>query len=410
VEVAPPPHSFYHSDASEYIADKINKHHGIDEDKTISNRKSQDEEKVYSRLPEYYMVLAPQRIDRNDIKGKNGAVRDDECWGESNSKKDSGLESGEVSDASEEVTASPSDTLQHSDTKIVPRDQTAKKLNTLHSVASKTSHLSSNGKSCSNILSVNGKDYHIASGSINSSKLSAETVGMKPGKEMAMVSVLKKCQIGNMANASGKSVVAHSNSASTESLTAIKEEQQGPKKRKLNLEEYRNRIRELERIRGSRKSGCASSPVFPPSFTASISVGTSMSEDVQSDSKDNTSTASGVSNKPDMSSVEILSVAKDVETVACESTLRPIMLSVEVQTIPEGEVPVGNGAGKCTQQEVEKDRRDSCTRDRWKRQYRSRRASSSSSSDSSSSSSSGNSHTSRRCHTSSRSRHRRWPR
>jgi hypothetical protein len=92
-------------------------------------------------------------------------------------------------------------------------------------------------------------------------------------------------------------------------------------------------------------------------------------------------------------------VTKDAESVACETTLQPTMLSVEVQTIPEGEVPMGSGAGKNTQQELEKERRDCCTRDKRKRQYRSQRASSSSSSDSSSS---GNSHTSRRRHTSSR--------
>jgi hypothetical protein len=406
-EVAPPPHSFYHSDASEYISNKSNKRHGNDEDKTIRIGKSQDEEKVYSRLPEYYMVLAPRRLDRNDIKGRKVAVRDDECWGESNSKKDSGLESGEVSDASEEVISSPSDTVEHSDTKSVPRDQTAKKLNTLHRVASKTSLLSSNGKNCSNILSVNGKDYHIASGSISSSKLSTEVVGMKPGKEMTMISVLKKCHTGNVPNVSGRSLLANSNSVSSESPSS-KEKQQGPKKRKLNLEEYRSRIKELDLIRGSRESSCASSPVRSPSCSASISVGTCMLEDAKSDSKDNSGAASEVSSKPDMSSEECLSVAKDVESVVCESALQPTMLSVEVQTIPEDEVPMESGAGKHTQQEVEKERRDGCTRDRRKRQYRSRRASSSSSSDSSSSS--GNSHTSRRHHASSRSRHRRRPR
>lgn len=407
VEVAPPPHSFYHSDASEYTADKLNNHHGNDEDKTISNGKSHDEEKVYSRLPEYYMVLAPQRLDRNDIKGRKVAVRDDEFWGESNSKKDSGLESGEVSDASEEVIASPSDTVQHSDTKCSPRDQTGKKPNTLHSVASKTSLVPSSGKNCSNILSVNGKDYHIASGSVSNSKLSAETVSMKPAKEMTMISVLKKCQIGNMPNASGKSVLAHSNSASSESSATIKEEQQGPKKRKLNLEEYRSRLRELDRLRGSRESSCASSPVHSPSCSASTSVGTSMMEDVKSDSKDNSRPASEVSTKPNMSSEESLSVAKDVESVACGTTSRPVMHNVEVQTIPDDEVPMGSGGGKHTQQEDEKERRDGCTRDRWKHHYRSRRASSLSSSGSSSS---GNSHTSRRRHKSSRSRHRRRPR
>ncbi|XP_023719461.1 uncharacterized protein LOC111870987 isoform X2 [Cryptotermes secundus] len=404
VEVAPPPRSFYHSDASEYIADKLNNHHGSDEDKTISNGKCHDEEKVYSRLPEYYMVLAPQRIDRNDMKGRKVAVRDDEFWGESNSKKDSGLESGEVSDASEEVIASPSDTVQHSDTKCSPRDQTGKQPNALHSVPPKTSLVPSSGKSCSNILSVNGKAYHIASGSVSSSKLSTETIVMKPGKEMPMISVLKKCQIGSVPNASGKSFLAHSNSVSCESPATIKEEQQGPKKRKLNLEEYRSRLRELDRIRGSRENSCASSPVHSPSCSTSISVGTSMLEDVKSDSKDNPSIASEVSSKPDMSSEESLSVAKGVESVACETTLRPVMHNVEVQTIPDDEVRIGGGAGKHTQQEDEKERRDGCTRDRRKRHYRSRRASSSSSSGSSSS---GNSHTSRRRHKSSRSRHRR---
>jgi hypothetical protein len=420
VEVASPPHSFYHSDASEYVTDKMNNHHGNDEDETGSNEKSHDEEKVYSRLPDYYMVLAPQNIvEKNDTNCRKASMRDDECWGENNSKKDSGLESGEVSDASEEIAVSPSDTVQHSNNnKCLPGDWTGRKPITLKSITCKTSLLSSSGKNCSNVLSVNGKDYHIASSGVNGSKLassSVESVSLKPGKEMTMISVLKKCQIGNVSNASGKHVLADSNSVSSESsttvleVTAVKEEPQGPKKRKLNLQEYRSRLKELDRIRGSRENSRANSPApsSSSSSSTSISVGTSMTQDANSFSKDNSNTTAVVSAKPDTPSEEGLSATKVAGSVACETTLRPRMQSVEVQTIPEGEVPVGSDTGKHSQQGDGKEKRDSRTRDRRRRQYRSRHASSSSSSGSSSSSSS---RSSRRHHTSSRSRHRRQPR
>jgi hypothetical protein len=392
MDVAPQP--FYHSDASEYIADKVNLRDS--EDKIRCNEKSYDEGKVYSRLPEYYMVLAPQRIERNDIKGKKMAVRDDESWGESNSKKDSGLESGEVSDASEEIAVSPGDSVQHSN-KCLARDRTGKKPVLLKSLASKTSLLSSNGKNCTNVLSVNGKDYHVAAGIVNGSKLSsgnAESVSLKTGKEMTMISVLKKCQIGNVPNACGNNM-ARSNSVSSEGLIRIKEEPQEPKKRKLNLQEYRSRLKELDRKRGSREDSCGNSP----SCSSSVSVGTSMVEDA----KDNSNTTSVVCAKPDASGEETVSVAVDEGFVVCETVLRPMMLSVEVQTVPEDAVPVGYDTGKHARQEDEKERRESRTRDRRKRQYRTRHSSNSSSSGSSSS---GNSHSSRRHHTSLRSRHR----
>lgn len=394
MDVAPPPQPFYHSDASEYIADKVNHHES--EDKIRSSEKSYDEEKVYSRLPEYYMVLAPQRIERNDVKGRKIAVRDDESWGESSSKKDSGLESGEVSDASEEIAASPGDTVQHSNIKCLARDRPGKKPVILKSLASKTSLLSSNGKNCTNILSVNGKDYHVAAGSVNGSKLSsgnAEGVSLKTGKEMTMISVLKKCQIGSVSNACGNNV-AHSNIVSSEGSICIKEEPQEPKKRKLNLQEYRSRLKELDRIRESRENGCDY-----PSCSSSVSVGTSMVEGA----KNNSSTTSVVCAKPDASGEETVSVAVDEGSVACETVLRPMMQSVEVQTLPEDTVPVGYDTGKHARQDDEKERRESRTRDRRKRQYRTRHASNSSST---SSSSSANSRSSRRHHTSLRSRHR----
>lgn len=415
MEVAPPPHSFYHSDASEYVADKMNILRGSDKGTVRSSVKSCDEEKVYSRLPEYYMVLAPHRIvEKNDTKGRKVAVRDDECWGESNSKKDSGLESGEVSDASEDTAASPIDTVQRytnnnndNNNKCLSRDRTGKKSVTLKDMASKTSVLSSSGKNCSNVLSVNGRDYHIASSSVSGSKLSsssAETVCLKPGKEMTMISVLKKCQIGNVPDSSGKHVLMQSirdggQSSGVSEVTAIKEEQQGPKKRKLNLQEYRSRIKELDRIRGSRENSCASSPVPSPSCSATISGGTSIVEDADSVSQDGSCNTLAVSAKPDTCSGG-LSAAKDAGSVACETALRPMMQSVEVQTVPDDEVPVGSDTRKHTQKEDEKERRGSRSRDRRRRQYRSRHPSSSSSSGSSSS---GNS---RRRHTSSRSRHR----
>lgn len=409
MEVAPPPHSFYHSDASEYVADKMNILHGNDEDRVASSVKSCDEEKVYSRLPEYYTVLAPHRVvEKNDTKGRKVAARDDECWGESNSKKDSGLESGEVSDASEDTAGSPSDTVQHYNNnnndnddfgKCLSRNRTAKKSVTLTDTSSETSRLSSSRNNCSNTLSVNRRDYHIAPSS--GSKLassSADTMCLKPGKEMAMISVLKKCQIGNVPNTCGKHILMQSDSAGGQSLAvsevaAIKEEQQGPKKRKLNLQEYRSRIKELDRIRGSRENSCAISSVTSPSRSFPNSDGTSIVEDADSASQDGSCNTGAFSGKPDVCSA-------DAGSVAHETTLRPIMQSVEVQTVPDDEVPVGSGIRKHSQKEDDKERRGSHSRDRRRRQYRSRRASSSSSSGSSSSGKS------KRHHRSSRSRHR----
>ncbi|XP_021912997.1 uncharacterized protein LOC110826561 [Zootermopsis nevadensis] len=418
MEVAPPPHSFYHSDASDYVADKMNIRHVNDEDTVRSNVKSCDEEKVYSRLPEYYMVLAPHRlVEKNGTRGRKVAVRDDECWGESNSKKDSGLESGEVSDASEDTAASPSDTVQrcnnnnnnsnNNNIKCLSQDQTGRKSVTLKEAAAKTSLLASSGKNCSNVLSVNGRDYHIASSNVSGSKLAssnAETVCLKPGKEMTMISVLKKCQIANVPSSSDKHVLMQSDvgggqSSAVSEVTAVKD-QQGPKKRKLNLQEYRSRIKELDQIRGSRENSCASSPVPSPSCSASVVGGASIAEDADSALQDGSCGASTVSAKPDACSGGS-SAAKDAGPVTCETAVRPMMQSVEVQTVSDGEVPVGSETRKHTQKEDKKERRGSHSRDRRRRQYRSRRASSLSSSGSSSS---GNS---RRHHTRSRSRHRR---
>ena len=159
-------------------------------------------------------------------------------------------------------------------------------------------------------------------------------------------------------------------------------------------------MKELDRIRGSREDSCANSP----SCLSSVNVGTSM---VEEDAKDTSSTASVICAKPVACGEETVSVAVDAGSVACETILRPMMQSVEVQTLPEDDLTVGCDTGKHTRQEDEKERRESRTRDRRKRQYRSRRASNSSSSGSSSS---GNSHSSRRHHTSSRSRHRHRPR
>ncbi|XP_069695768.1 serine-rich adhesin for platelets-like isoform X2 [Periplaneta americana] len=406
VDVAPPPRSFYHSDASEYVPDKISNQQENEEVKI----KSQEEENVYSRLPEYYMVLAPQKLEKNDCRSRKGTVRDDECWGESNSKKDSGLESGEVSDASEEI-ASPSETLQHSSNKCIAGDRSGKKPTGVKNITSKTSLLTKSVKNCSNVLSVNGKDYHIASNSVSGSKIASsnsenmQTVNVKPAKEMTMISVLKKCHIGNISNSPGKHVTVCSSSVSSESsmtineVKVVKEEQQGPKKRKLNLEEYRSRLKELDRIRGSRESSRANSPV--PSCSVSVSVGTSTVDDETCVTKDNSCITAAVVSVKSETVENVVPCSKE------ETTLRPVMQSVEVQTIPEDEVPVGSDtAVKNIPQQDVKERKGSRTRDRRKRQYRSRRASSSSSSASSSSS---NSRSSRRRHTSSRSRHRRRP-
>ena len=385
MELAPPPRSFYHTDASEYTADKSSCNE--DEEKSeISNNAPQDEEKTYSRLPDYYMVLARQRVgDKNDIIKRRVNARDDECWGESNSKKDSGLESGEVSDASEEILVSPCDSAQKG----------IKKSGNLKAAPAKSLILTSSAKTCSNVLSINGKDYHIPTSSVNNnSKIldSIQTLNVKISKETTMVSVLKKCQTVNTSKQTSQSSGASSdNSISVSSEnSAVKEESQGPKKRKLNLQEYRSRVKELDRIRGSRETSRANSPIL------TVSVGTSTSGNTDSVSKDTL-------NDPTVVAEQKVTGESNESTANGDILPRRTMQSVEVQTLPVNEVPM-----------AKEESENAKNRDKRRRQYRTRRVSSSSSSSSSSSlssscssSSRSNSRNSRRRRGKSQSRHRR---
>lgn len=70
-----PPRNFYQTDVSDYSSS------------------------MYSRLPDYYIALAPEKALLPSKENKD--------WAEKNSRKDSGLESGDVSDASEEVPPPP---------------------------------------------------------------------------------------------------------------------------------------------------------------------------------------------------------------------------------------------------------------------------------------------------------------
>ncbi|PSN45716.1 hypothetical protein C0J52_19126 [Blattella germanica] len=382
VKLAPPPRSFYHSDASEYSLDKSSNFQE-NEDKV----KSQEDEKIYSRLPDYYTVLAPQKvIEKNDSRSRKVNVRDEESWGENNSKKDSGLESGEVSDASEEIIASPSESVQQLGNRSVKKTINLKS-------SSKNSILSSSAKTCNNILSVNGKDYHIASTNINNSKIAdnIQNINKKPAKEMTMVSVLKKCQVANVSKHIVSSSGANSDTVPVSEVVDTKEEKQGPKKRKLNIQEYRSRLKELDRIRGSRENSRANSPIS--SQTCTVSVGTSMMEDAASDMKNGSSNSGSVAEN-NITSEPVISVINQKDSLN-----RPEMQSVEVQTLPENEVP--------TVKETEKEKKEARNRERRRRQYRSRRATSSSSNGSSNSSSSSSSRNYRRRRTNSRSTQRR---
>nr|CAD7262093.1 unnamed protein product [Timema shepardi] len=301
-EIAPPPRSFYHSDATEYTGtDKANAR------RLVEHKQRSVKDKTYSRLPEYYMALSPQKKLVSRRVGSN----EEECW-EKNAKKDSGLESGDMSDASEETV------------------------------------LSSSGVS--------------------------------------------KCHVANIQSGVKSSLLVRSNSTNSESslpeVIEIKEEPQEPKKRKLNLEQYRSRLKELGKVYGT--SSCDSShnnsPVPSPSpfVVTSVSVGTETGENAGVDG------GSSISRR---SCNEVESyVSKDElrEKITCP----PSVCSVEVQT----ELNTVEGDQLASEDKTVKRRKERSpsvyvsrserARDRRHRQYRSRRASSSSSSASSSSSNS----------------------
>lgn len=182
-------------------------------------------ELTYSRFPDFYVSLSQQKpAESRPFK---------ETWAEKNSKKDSGLESGDVSDASEE-------------TQVINTNET----NTKGKVVLK----SVTGIKSVNLVTENG--------------LVIGSAAMKDRKEMTMVSVLKKFNLNNLPvqnNVSVSSSVSTSTSTISTSTSMDKDNNESVrvvepvKKRKLNLEEYRVRREERERKR-SQENSRSSSP------------------------------------------------------------------------------------------------------------------------------------------------------
>lgn len=290
-------------------------------------------EPTYSRLPDYYVALAPQKALEPRLSNDK--------WVEKNSKKDSGLESGDVSDASEETQTTPTEIKQ----KVV--------LKSVQGVKS--------------VQVVTESGVVLGSAAVKQER-----------KEMPMVSVLKKCNnnSSNKNNSNNNSVInsvsmsVESNIVSTSSVVSCVTSTVSPtvtavssstsmssltlpsavdvqkpvaeepvKKKKLNLEEYRVRREERERIR-SQENSRASSPI------------TCLTPTQQPDS---TSQAEGIKNE------------------------KPAMQSVEVQTVdfPEEELKKKDLKSR-RERDHSKERRN----DVRHRRYRARRVSSSSSSSS----------------------------
>lgn len=160
--LVPPPNNFYQTDGADYSSP------------------------TYSRLPDYYVALAPQKA-LEPSKGNSD-------WGEKNSKKDSGLESGDVSDASEEVP---------------PPSKTMSMVSVL-----KRNHLLQN------------------TSSVSASSVNVTTV------------TNTSCSISS----------SSSNSTTTASSNPSGVNLEPVRKKKLNLEEYRSRREERERIRSEEDS------------------------------------------------------------------------------------------------------------------------------------------------------------
>nr|CAD7589279.1 unnamed protein product [Timema genevievae] len=382
-EIAPPPRSFYHSDATEYTGtDKASAR------QSVEHKQRNVKDKTYSRLPEYYMALSPQKKLVSRRLGSN----EEECW-EKNAKKDSGLESGDMSDASEETVLSSSG---------VSVDTSVNQGSRHGDMQSRSLLVKSAGvKEVSNVISFNGKDIPLGSVGVNSvnyakilnnsSSIDNLVNSQAKPKEMTMISVLKKCHVPNIQSGVKSSLLLRSNSTNSESslpdVIEIKEEPQEPKKRKLNLEQYRSRLKELGKVYGT--SSCDSShnnsPVPSPSpfVVTSVSVGTETGENAGVDG------GSSISRRSCNEVESYVSKDESREQITC-----PSMCSVEVQT----ELDTVEGDQLSPEDKAVKRRKERSpsvylsrserARDRRHRQYRSRRASSSSSSASSSSSNS----------------------
>ncbi|XP_067007504.2 serine-rich adhesin for platelets [Anabrus simplex] len=376
--------SFYHSDASEYVGEKkrlpVTAVENTEENIISKSCPASPQDKMYSRLPEYYMLLTPQKtLDRNCRRGSSK----DDGW-DKNSRKDSGLESGDVSDASEETgSSSLCDSMAGVKQLDVTSENKAKVC-----LASFTNSVSKDNKFGA-IVTVGGSNK---ASNVDSAVSNAQS--QIKTKDTPMVSVLK---VNNSSGASGHSLLVRSVSTNSDSssssqeavLSEVKERPQEPRKRKLNLEEYRSRLKELDRVRSSR--------------TSSPTAGQSGGEEVSAENKeaDNIINTSSTPDLVDSKTCQVEATAGAEEEEESGGQVRPQMQSVEVQTLPPNAEEL---------KEPEKERRLGQARDRRHRQYRSRRASSSSSSrSSSSSSSSSSSHNSRRRRRNSQSTRRQRP-
>lgn len=185
-----PPRNFYQTDVSDYTSS------------------------TYSRLPDYYVALAPQKALEPSKESMD--------WGEKNSKKDSGLESGDVSDASEEV---PPPTKTMSMVSVLKRN-----------------HLPQN------------------TSSVSTSNVNVTTVTGSGGSS-------------NCSSSSSSSCYSSINSTTTDSSSQPAIINPQPiRKKKLNLQEYRSRREQRERIRSEEDSRTCSPDL---SFDSSRSCNTS---------------------------------------------------------------------------------------------------------------------------------------
>lgn len=387
-----PPKSFYHSNASEYASEQTGPNGaGLkDSEESSCAKPVLGENKVYSRLPEYYVVLAPQKaLD----KGRKGGTVKEEVW-DKNSRKDSGLESGEVSDASEETVTTPvaAGTRDVVCSNIVKSDD-RKCIKSIISSCNDSSVVTFDVQNKTE-LSDKKKPTSVTRGEGGQSVLKEwSTIRQDNGltKPVAMVSVLKKNNLGCATNTpvrqqsllissnnnnkscnvnSSSNIISSSNSTSTNpnmcSSSAIAKSKleaeivktEGPKKKKLNLEEYRSRLKELDRCKTKEE----------PTTTCSLSVSEASAAKPELVTKDVI---------VDESQSEVVGVPS-APSVSNEKTVRPVMHSVEVQTQSSifDQVPQENEKSK----EVRSRKKQ--------RKYRSKRASSSSSSHSTSSNSS----------------------
>ncbi|KAK7793082.1 hypothetical protein R5R35_013522 [Gryllus longicercus] len=381
-EVAPPK-SFYHSNASEYTSEQSQSSPGSSKDSEDSTcaKSVLGDNKVYSRLPEYYVVLAPQKALE---KGRKGAIKE-EVW-DKNSRKDSGLESGEVSDASEETIGTPvtigsREMVQNSSPSLVKSDDRKCIKNVVPSSTEKgvvtvdvqnkvdlTDRRKQGG-----LLRAEGSQCVLK----DWSTLRQDSGMSKP---VAMVSVLKKNNVGCITNVAGRqqSLLISSNcnnasnsssstSSSSGSSTSCKNtvetannKSEGPKKRKLNLEEYRSRLKELDRTKIKEE----------PSKKSPVSNLLSASNPITTKTEGDPPEAKKEDINKEVSSRISGSAAEE------DKTQRPVMHSVEVQTQTSIFDEVQDNAGKTQERRSRKKQRKYC----------STRASSSSSSHSTSSS------------------------